>query len=267
MRLQQIVLVALLGLGLFAAGAVYAQETVDLERLEVVIWPEYDRPEALVMLRGFLPADTIFPATVILPMPASTTINAVAKRVDDGRLILADYSRQVQGDWVSLSIVSDVPEVRLEYYMPLALNDAERRLVFSWPGGVDVGDVAYEVQQPYGAEDLVVTPAPDRQQSGFDGLTYHHASLGSKSALDTFSIEITYTKATSDLTIAALRPAAPPGGTPQAANPPDRTTPPAQFPWGELDIWLILVPIVCLAGLIVIWFVLSSPKRNNRKQI
>ena len=60
----------LLALLVCAAGTAPTVAQDRLERLEISLWPEYDRPAMLVMLRAWLPADAEFPVTISLPMPA-----------------------------------------------------------------------------------------------------------------------------------------------------------------------------------------------------
>ena len=46
-----------------------AQEITGLDRLQIDLWPEYDRPAMLVILRGIMAEGTVVPATITLPMP------------------------------------------------------------------------------------------------------------------------------------------------------------------------------------------------------
>ena len=80
--------------------AARAQAPVTLEHLNVELWPEFDRPSAvLVLLEATLTAGTPLPATVELPMPAAAGIpHAVAKQGTDGQLYVADFTREVKGD-------------------------------------------------------------------------------------------------------------------------------------------------------------------------
>ena len=65
-----------------AAESSRAQSIPRLDRLEVAIWPEYDQPAALIIIRGFVSADTPLPAVIPLAMPFDVPEpNAVAKRL------------------------------------------------------------------------------------------------------------------------------------------------------------------------------------------
>ena len=62
-----------------------AQGGANLERLEIAIWPEYDRPSALVIYKARLDTSVDLPAVVRLPIPASVGApHAVAAWSPDG---------------------------------------------------------------------------------------------------------------------------------------------------------------------------------------
>lgn len=71
--------------------------------------------------------------------------HAVAKKAAGDTLLMAGHTIDVQGDWATVNVMSDVREVWLEYYVDLATTDSQRRSLFTWPGGLDVGQVSYEV--------------------------------------------------------------------------------------------------------------------------
>lgn len=241
------------------ASAALAQQAAALERLQVVLWPEYDQPATLVILRGYLPADATLPATVSLPMPSTVASpNAVAKRTPDGRLLLADYMREDQGDWSLMHISTDVSEVRIEYYTELQISGTRRQIVFNWPGGLNIGQVTYEVQQPLGAAQVAITPPATRQVAGNDGLTYFFAELGPKASADTFSIDVGYSKAMPGLTVTAMQPTF----RPPAQPPPQEQTTPAPSGEGTISVWWFVLPIVFLVALVVLGLALSTRKKK-----
>ena len=83
--------------GMATPSTIDAQSVATLERLEIVFWPEYDEPAVLVMLRGWLTADTPLPTVVPLPVPTEARLNAVAKRGPDGTLLLAAHVIEARG--------------------------------------------------------------------------------------------------------------------------------------------------------------------------
>ncbi len=255
-----------------------------LERLEVVIWPEYDQVAALVMYRAWLPPDTVLPTTVALPMPSSVvTPSAVAKRPIAGGLLLTPYTVEsddgVDGNgWHWAYVQTDAPEIRLEYYADLEIDGSSRSFSFEWPGGPGINSIAYEVMQPIGASDFSISPSSGQPELSADGLYYQREEIGSVPEGGQFFINLEYTKSTSSLTAAALSTLAPPP-PPAAASPPaagsksstPSSTEPGDQPWAaskqpdsespaEGSVWLTVLPVVLVAGLIVFWFVLRDSK-------
>ena len=254
------------GLVLVSAGVVSARAQTGLERLEVVLWPEYDRPALLVMLRGYLPLDAQLPTTVVFPIPATSTPHAVAKRDPTvGNLLMASHTVETDGAWSRVRIVTDMLEVRLEYYADLSTVEAQRSILFEWPGGLEARQIVYEIMQPPNATDLVVTP-PGLQRIGEDGLTYHMGDLGPISATDAFSIAVSYTKTSPLLTAEALRPPTP---APQMSQPPSQPTTTessstaTQTPSGANTLLVVLV-VVLAAALVGTWVFFGSKKADGK---
>ena len=224
-------LVAAVALTLLPAWpmGIRAQEKVaSLERLEVALWPEYDRPAMLVIYRFELSADSPLPAQVSLLIPASIgQPNAVAWQDDDQALYDAVYTVEAAGEWTTVLVeMRDSRSGQMEYYADLAIQGDLRTFQFEWPGGVEINAVSYEVQQPVTALDLTISPAPDSQAPGPFGLNYSIADLGPRDAGSRWAIDMSYRKADSILTVEALQPL----GEPNTAASSE-TAPPNLLPW------------------------------------
>jgi hypothetical protein len=224
-------------------GSAGAQVAPSIERLEVSMLPEFDRRAVLVIYRVSLSPSTPLPASLTLPVPAAVGEPHAVAYGDPGgaELLLAPYTRSVQGKWANITLETQSLQVHLEFYADLVIEGSGRRYVFEWPGGVDVADFAYQVQLPVGATDLVVSPPPDGSSVGGDGLTYYQADLGPLPASSTLAIELTYTKTTADLSADLLQAAAPlsrpeatQGGTPDMAR---------ALPWLIAGFGLLLIAI------------------------
>lgn len=234
--------------GSFLATAGAAQ--VRLDRLEVVLWPEYDRPSVLVILNATLSADTALPAIVPLPMPtAAGSPHAVAKQGPNGNLLVAQHSVEVNGDWSTVKVLTDAPTIRLEYYAPLATTDSQRRHRFFWPQGIPVDRLSYEVLHPMGATNMSVTPPADGVVEA-DGLTFYRANLGPRPGSESFSITLAYAKQTSTLSSPSVQ-AAPPSSMPQP------TVAEGESASRSLD-WVPLA-LIALAVLVGLWLMFRQP--------
>ncbi|MEW6568664.1 MAG: zinc ribbon domain-containing protein [Chloroflexota bacterium] len=187
-----------------------AQASAAIESLRVDLRPEYDQPAMLVIYWVRLASSTALPATVSLPIPARVGEPYAVGMLVEGsdRPLLAEYTRRVDGDWATITITTETRDVQLEYYDALTFDGDARRYTFTWPGGPSLGAFAYDIQQPFGASDLAARPAGTVEVRA-DGLTYIHADLGPVSSQTTLTLEMSYVKTTSGLSVEVLQPAAP----------------------------------------------------------
>ena len=227
------VLAALLGAAWLPVAAA-AQASPSLQRVEVALWPEYDQRAMLVIYRVTLDATTALPTTVSIPIPARVgEPAAVAQQGGDGVLILADYTRQAPtGEWASLAIQVENPRIQIEYYDTLSIEADQRAFTFIWPEGSPVGELAFEVQQPFGVSSMQIAPAPSADRVGPDGLTYYTGSLGALDGAAEARVELGYTASSSGLTVDAL-PATTANETPAIGS---------AEPSGQSSAWLAWAP-------------------------
>lgn len=209
------------------------------ELLDVALWPEYDRPAVLVFYRVRLPQDLPLPARVRLPIPADVgEPHAVATRSAEGGLFDAQFEREVHGEWALISVETSSRDLWLEFYDELAQDGARRSYALLWPGQIELEAFEFEVQQPVGASELLVSPSANAQ-IGEDGFVYSRGGLVPEPADSAFLVGFRYFKETSELSIEAeaaqpglTRPEATRGGTPDLA---------AALPWFMLALGLVLL--------------------------
>jgi hypothetical protein len=244
-----------------------AQETTTLDRLEVALWPEFDRAAVLVLYRIKLDASVALPATVAVPIPTDVGIpHAVAKRMK-GQLYNQQYERVVNGDTATINIKTDSKEIQIEYYAPITMKDAQREVVFVSPPGLNIKEFAYEVQQPAGATDFALTPSHSKEGTGANGLKHYLANLGPLAPADQATIKITYqnpSKALSLNLIKQKQAAQVPAPGSGAAPPPFPSTtqppiPPQAQDDGGLPWWIYLL----LVGLALLWAVPMLTKKKK----
>lgn len=246
-----------------------APTTPRLERLEISIWPEYDQPSVLVMLRGWLSPDTPLPTSVPLPIPAAAgSPSAVAKRFPGGGLLVAQSFLEPGEQMNTVHLSTDAPEIRLEYYVPLEISTEKRHYHFAWPGGLEINHVVFEVLQPIGATGFAVQPASGAPAMANDGLIYQREDLGPAAPDRTFTIEVEYNKTTPTLTASALvpttqQPLAPgaqaPLPTQAGGSAPTQAGPP---PSDGVSPWLIPGLIVIGVGLLLVFMALKGKKTS-----
>ncbi len=216
----------------------------ELDSLKVSLWPEYDRPAALVIYQALLPADEPLPARVSLPIPtAAGEPHAVAIQDSSGNLLSVDFERRVQDAWSTITVETGSPLVWIEYYSDLVVLEDQRSYSFTWPGGLDMDIFIFEIQQPVTASDFLVTPVGvTRSEEG--GVIYHRGSLFPKSPSTDIAISLTYSNPTASHSIdfiepgsALIRPKGTQGRTPSLSD---------WLPWtlGGLGGFLVLLGII-----------------------
>lgn len=224
-----------------------------LERLDVGIWPEYDRREALVILEGTLPVDVPLPARIALPIPPSAGDPFAVAQVGQGsQLLVAPYEREIIDDWAWVIVESESSVFQVEYYTPLTFDGQLRTFSYYWPGGVALGQLTYGIQHPAGAADMLVLP-PGTVTVEQDGFTYTSASLGPRDPGDSALISFEYSKSSDTLTVDSPQP---------SIDRPDTTTGSTPILPTELLPWILGI----FGGLLVLTgvFLFLRTRREER---
>jgi len=187
----------LLTLMLLIPTAAQAQTPISLETVGIDLWPEYDRPGVLVIYRITLSPLTPLPADISLRIPAVVgDPYAVAGRQAEGSLFNIPYTSQVNGIWASIMFTADVSELQIEYYDPtLEIESQHRQFDFVWPGDYAVGNLSIQIQQPFDATAMLISPSFGAGIVGGDGLTYYNRDVGQLNAGQTIEISLEYDKA------------------------------------------------------------------------
>jgi hypothetical protein len=174
-----------------------AQSEIIFDSLEVQLWPEFDRPEMLVIFQIKISSDTPLPAQLSLRIPREAGEPfSVAMQDVDGMLYNLDYTTTVEDDWLRIDFLTRSSAVQLEYYDPRLLHHgASRRFDFVWHGDYAVKSMVVHLKQPLPSEGLDATP--EGFQAGptnSEGMAYYTAVLGKLPAGQLLSISINYEK-------------------------------------------------------------------------
>ena len=237
-----------------------------LSNLSIEIWPEYDRPAALVILRGTVAEDVKLPAAIALKLPAgSGGAAAVAYSAEKDGNLLNLKNEQVKGkDGVTVKFDAPTRFFHIEFYEPLPTTDPARTYTYTWQGDVAVERAAVVVQEPAGAMGLVTEPAFAQTSQGAEGLNYRLGDLGALPAGKAVPIKLTYTKADArpSVEIKGMKTAqaAPATSVPPTAASINAPVPPAQ---GGLPNWAVPVGGFAAFGIIVALLVALMWKRQS----
>ncbi len=176
---------------------------VQIARMEVQIWPEYDDPRVLVIYSGKLESGVAVPTRFSLLIPPGAQIHMAGALGDRGQHLHALFQTRPIGD--SLAEVSyelETPSFYMEfYYDPFQTGRKEFRypLVSPYP----VGDLQVLVQQPLTAEAFRVAPAPIDVVRDDKGFSYHRVGFGMLGADEARSVSVAYDKPDRKPSIAA----------------------------------------------------------------
>jgi len=218
-----------------------------LASLHIEIWPEYDRPATLVILKGEIAPD------VALPVPVSVRISALSggpsavatSSAASGGLLNAQYDREDAGDHITLKFKAPERFFHVEFYDPLATRAPERSYTYVWPGDFAAEQVDVVVQEPAAASKLSVQPNLDAEASGPDGLRYRSGKLGALVSGKQLPIKITYTKTDSRTSTEIFPPK-----VPATTSSSDQSPAPGMS--GETSIWAMIasvaLPLILGAG-------------------
>ena len=236
-----------------AAG--YAQDKATaIDSLLIELLPDYDRASVLVLLTGALPADTKLPATVLVPIPKTAQLNAVA-RIDssDGQMKDDILSSPVPN---GVSFITPDLRFRVEYYFPYAANNNQRTFSFSWLASISVNEFKLKIQRPLFASQLTTEPASINVFSGEDGFTYYTFPEQAVPAGQSFSVRVDYTMSTDQLSAEGL---APPSTRQQEPGLPSKTKTGANYNWS-------LLAVVAGGFIIIVVFVWKIAIRRSESK-
>lgn len=242
----------------------YAQSAVRFQSLEVAIWPEYDRPETLVIYRGELAETTSLPAQLTFRLPGHIEqMHAVATE-EAGRLVTVNpdlIEMNYQDETLLLSFPTTSRQIQLEYYDArlLSREDQTRQLSFNFIAPVPIETAIFEVQEPLGSEDFSLSPRPDTIRSG-GRLQYHQIEMTDVAQGQAIRIEAAYQRSGDELTaplLAAEQPAAPPA--------PVETGTVATAANARIAYLLVGVGILLLLGSGGYWWWSRRPKPARRR--
>ncbi len=241
----------------------WSEETQRIENLTIALWPEYDRPAVLVTYRVKLPAEVTLPTQISLPVPTHVgPPTAIAKRGPDGNLYTAASTRNVDGDWATVTVETDSLAVQLEYYAPILSAGEVRNFIFRWPGGLEVGQLNYEVLQPKYATNLAIMPSPTSEEITSFGVMVQRAELGSLSATKEATIALTYSNPGARLTVT-------PAPVPEVTSalvrpsPPDRPTPPTTDSAYEISATQITLIVLGVAAAFIVGLWMGRNKGSD----
>lgn len=180
-----------------------------LDQLLVELWPEFDRPEVLVIYRAQLSADTALPTQLTFRLPEYVeTMHAVATE-ENGNLFEVDpeaIELRQEGDAILLTFPTSSRNFQFEYYDPVILSKQEqtRQIDYRFTAPYQAEMVTFEVQEPAQTENFSMTPQPSNSFIGSNGLDYNQVDVAGLAPGETFELSATYRRNTAELSVNLL---------------------------------------------------------------
>jgi len=241
---------------LLPASQARAETQPVIDRLQIDIWPEFDRPEVLVIYHITLASEDSLPAKLSLRLPKSSGGPAnLAMKDTDGLLYNLDYtSTTPPGDWIVVTFTAPSAEVQLEYYdSGLKRSGIQRTYQFTWPADYTVSSLTVTVQQPTNASNMQISPNMGAGRLAADGFNYYTSVFGEDQAGAQLSVQLIYDKSDNALS-STSQPVQP--VQPVNASTSGRTSLAEMMPW-----MLGMLGGLMIAGG-VIWFWQTGRMKN-----
>lgn len=200
-------ILAMMALLVFPSVAL-AQGQVAIESVNVELWPEFDKPNMLVIDSILLSPGIQFPVQVDVRIPSGAVLHTVAvgetiNAVSDQGI---DYRTSKAGEWMVISIQAGAPAIRIEYYDPaLKKEGSQRTYSYQWLSDYSVANFSVALQQPFDAEQF--TSSLSLQDDGIrsDELKYYSSQIGAVAAGEALTFTVGYQKPGDALSVSRLQ--------------------------------------------------------------
>lgn len=204
-----------------AASAGAPLTGVTISRLRLSIWPEYDDPRVLIILRGEMSPRQAFPGTLTLPVPPGADIIGAGIISDQNELLVQPYEIGGGQPLDSLHLQLSIPRFFVEfYYNPFTANTPEKRLTYSASFAYPIELLEVDIQQPLQAQAFRVEPPAMERRTDTQQFTYHQYVYRDIPPGQERAFQIVYSKTTSAPSVAKTPAAASPGAARQPVLAP-----------------------------------------------
>ena len=178
-----------------------------MARLRLSIWPEYDDPRVLIMLRGEMTPRQAFPASITLPIPKGAEIIGAGMISEQNELLLHPHQVLPGDTHNTLQLNLPVPRFCGVLLQPLHHEWVKKRFVYPAPTTYPIELFEVDIQQPLKATAFTLDPTPMERMTDNQGFTYHqftYRDVG-KGQSQTFTIAYTKTATTPQYRSSSLR--------------------------------------------------------------
>lgn len=234
----------------FAAMA--SNHDAKIEKMSIMVEPEYDDPRVLAVLEPTLSEDTKLPrkAKYMIPKSANDITIGMACEVPEGQGHRCKvYDTVDAGNFNALTYQVDTARnLFLEYYWDPFKNvkDGKKSFVYEYKAPYPINELNVQVQQPLKATDFKVEPATEDMSQDEKGFKYHAYQFKDVKADQVFTFNVNYTKTNPE-------PSIKPGEGIAQVNQANPSEQPASNP-GAVRIMLFFFILLFTAGVLGVYW-------------
>lgn len=191
-KLLPFILIAVPLLFLFVNEA--AASDIQIGRMRVAIWPEFDDPGVLVIYDGRFVDDGSFPIETTFLIPRGAVVSDACSLSPKGQHFCQLFTQKNAGDMDEVSLKIPYPNFYLSFHIKsFKGDDPLRSLNYTIKTSHPVSKLEVDIQKPLRAEGFTITPATEEREElkGFEHFRY---IFKDREAGEVFPFEITYKK-------------------------------------------------------------------------
>jgi mono/diheme cytochrome c family protein len=201
-----------------------ASTELHIARLRLSIWPEYDDPRVLVMLRGEMAPPDAFPTRLVLPIPKGAEIIGAGMISERNEMLLHPH-QVLQGETHDrLELNLPVPHFFVEFYYNLSDEGTVKRFTYTTPSTYPIAWLEVDIQQPLLATQFTTDPPAMRQEQDGQGFTSHLFVYRDVGVGEAKSFTVSYVRTAAAPSVAKREPGSEVAALPPPAGPPPMGT-------------------------------------------
>ncbi len=157
------------------AAELPVSEDLEIGRMRVMIWPEYDDPGTLVVYDGRFIDDSKFPAIADFQIPKGAAINDICSLSPGGQHFCQLYDVTTGNDYDTVRLSLPFSNFYFSFHLaPVNLDIKERQIEYAIKTNHPVGSMEVDIQQPLRSTDFNILPSGgDRSvQKDFNHFNY-----------------------------------------------------------------------------------------------
>ena len=180
-------------LSVVPANSAFASD-LEIGRMRVAIWPEYDDQGILVIYDGRFVDQGSFPAKTVFFLPEGAVISDACSLSPRGQHFCQLFKQEREGDSERVDLKLPYPNFYLSFHLPPRWQKGGER---KWTHAIRVSHAVktleIDLQAPLRTEAFSVTPEADEVEET-KGFTHHRYTFTARTPGERIPLEISYKK-------------------------------------------------------------------------